>query len=114
MKRYASHISYLLLLVSLFLVSGNAFAVSEKEPLSKKESNIIQKTSDKHFFEEVSVVEIPFQHAEEFAHPFLLFFTGVDTYKFYKHTPLLSHTFLPKRDVKKQLDQYIFPFHFFW
>ena len=96
------------------MVSGNAFAVSETQVVSQKQSNVTQKTGKQQFFEEISVVEISYQQAEEFSNPLIAFYTSVDTQAFYNNTPTCICTFLPPRDVKKQLEQQVFPFHFFW
>ena len=97
-------------------MSGNAFAVSQTQLTSatKKEASYTNASSKQQFFEEVSEVTISSQQTEEPNYPFLLFYEGVDNYTIAQQLPSFSVASVPHRDVKKQLTQHLFPFHFFW
>ncbi len=116
MKSYKAHISYFFLLVSLFLVSGHAFAASQAQLTSttKKDASYSDTSSKQQFFEEVSEITISFQQTEKPTYPFFLFYQTVENYSVTQQASEVVVASLPQRDVRKQLAQQLFPFHFFW
>lgn len=115
-KPLKTHISYFFLVLSLFLVSGHAFAASQAQITSttKKDASYSDASSKQQFFEEVSEVSISFQQTEEPNYPFLLFYQTVENYSVTQQVAEVSIASIPQRDVRKQLEQQLFPFHFFW
>jgi len=115
-KPIKSHISYFFLVLSLFLVSGNLFAASQAQlpSTTQKDANYSDASSKQQFFEEVSEVSISFQQTEEPTYPFFLFYQTVENYSVTQQVAGVTIASIPQRDVRKQLEQQLFPFHFFW
>lgn len=116
MKPCKAHISYFFLLVSLFLVSGHAFAISQTQlpSTTKKDASYSDASSKQQFFEEVSEVTISFQQTEEPTYSFFLSYQTVENFSVTQEISSVTIASLPQRDVRKQLEQQLFPFHFFW
>lgn len=117
MKPFKAHISYFFLLVSLLLISGNAFAVSSASHTSlvSKETRFSADSFSKQlYFHEVSVIEVSYQQTDEPVNPFILFYQPLELTEATNYKTSNTLNYFPQRNLKKRIQEQLYPFHFFW
>ena len=117
MKQFKAHISYFFLLVSLFLISGNAFAVSNvsNESSTSQETRFSADSFSKQlYFHEISVIEVSYQQTDEPINPFVLFYQPLELTEATNYNTSNTLDYYPQRNLKKRIQEQLYPFHFFW
>ncbi|PVW15101.1 hypothetical protein [Marixanthomonas spongiae] len=119
MKPFKTHIANFFLVLSLFLVSGQTFAAPNTQVATNSTNSTsysVENSSKQQFFEEVAEITVSYEQTDEPVYPLPLFYTKAaanDAVAYYIPS-VTAATSLHFRDVKKQLEQQLFPFHFFW
>jgi hypothetical protein len=106
------------LLLSFLLGSGNAaFAFTETlAPQASHEQDVLKASSNSKalLFEEVSASSIFQPLSEHDPGVFGSNFSQSEDFSLYSSAETLEFTSSPFRDHRKLLEQFLFPFHFFW